>query len=131
MDLDKFKPVNDNYGHATGDKLLIEVSQRIKKTIRKEDTLARVGGDEFTIIFKNLATDKDASILAEKIIDQVSTPFYIDDHEITIGVSIGIAIYPSNADTLEGLLLRADAAMYAAMYAAKNDGRNNYKYYKK
>jgi len=126
LDLDKFKPVNDTYGHAVGDKLLIEISKRIQEIIRKEDTLARVGGDEFTIIFRSIAKAKDAGILAQKIIDVVSMPFEIDGNSVQVGVSIGIAIYPSNADTMEGLLLRADAAMYAA----KNDGRNNYKYYK-
>lgn len=125
LDLDKFKPVNDTFGHGVGDKLLVAVSTKIQEIIRKEDTLARIGGDEFTIIFRSIAKSEDAGILAQKIIDTLTAPFEIDGHEITIGVSIGIAIYPVNAETMDGLLLRADSAMYAA----KNSGRNTFRYY--
>lgn len=123
LDLDHFKNINDSLGHTVGDELLIEVSKRMQSILREEDTLSRQGGDEFIILLPN--TDVNgAAHTAEKVIDSISQPYHIQDHELTITPSIGIALYPIDGTSLETLLQSSDAAMYRA----KHDGRNCYRF---
>ena len=128
MDLDKFKFVNDSYGHEVGDKLLIKVAEILVQCVRKSDTVARLGGDEFTIILPNINTPcgRDCvSTIAEKIITELSQDIIIDDHLIQIGASIGIAIYPKHGTDATTLNKHADIAMYQA----KSHGRGQYYFY--
>jgi diguanylate cyclase (GGDEF)-like protein/PAS domain S-box-containing protein len=125
IDLDYFKDVNDKYGHEVGDLLLVKISQRIKTCIRTEDILARLGGDEFSIVLTELKSIEDIKAIASKVIEQCQQPLYINDIEIKIGVSIGIALAPKDSTTPEELLKLADMAMYKA----KNEGRNRFALY--
>lgn len=125
IDLDHFKEINDSYGHKVGDNILKKVAQLLNGIIRKEDTLARLGGDEFTIILEELKQGQDASLLANKIIELLAKPVNLDKNIFYIGCSIGISFYPNNGDLSEDLLKYADAAMYKA----KDEGRNNFQYY--
>ena len=125
LDLDHFKEVNDTFGHEVGDLLLKHVSSTMKAIIRNEDTLSRLGGDEFTIIVKNLSIAQDAQILAQKIVDFLSQPLEINGHKINISCSLGISIYPQDAIDYENLIKCADDAMYKA----KANGKNNFQYY--
>jgi len=121
IDLDGFKAVNDTLGHDAGDNLLIGVSERLKNCLRKEDTIARIGGDEFVIVL--VAIEKSGiENVANKIIKAISEPFPLANKNITIGTSIGIAVFPDNAKEPEELLQLADSAMYSV----KNKGKNNY-----
>jgi len=121
IDLDGFKLVNDSLGHSIGDTLLCEVAMRFKQNVRKADVLARVGGDEFTVILSSLHEAADASHVAETLLTCLSKPFRIDGHDITIGASVGISTLddPATAENVD-LLQQADSAMYAA----KRNGRN-------
>jgi diguanylate cyclase (GGDEF)-like protein len=121
MDLDGFKVVNDAYGHQTGDQLLVHVAQRICGLVRGEDTVARVGGDEF-VLLTYVREPTDAAVLAEDVLAAIREPFQVCGHEICVSTSIGIAFYPDNAAHLHDLLTHADAAMYHA----KSLGRNAY-----
>ena len=116
LDLDKFKPVNDTLGHAAGDELLQAVAARIRHQVRESDTVARVGGDEFTVILPDIAKRVEAEIVAKKIIAAVATPFKIGSQKqsIDIGTSIGIAIYPTDGRDADALVKAADNAMYCA-----------------
>jgi two-component system cell cycle response regulator len=114
LDLDNFKSVNDTMGHALGDLLLQAVADRLLRSIRKADTLARMGGDEFTLIFENLTGKQDAEILARKIQAVFSQPFQLGDHILEITASIGISLYPCDGEEAESLLKYADIAMYIA-----------------
>ncbi|PPC89590.1 MAG: diguanylate cyclase [Methylobacter sp.] len=125
IDLDNFKLVNDNLGHSQGDVLLKEAASRIACNLRENDTIARLGGDEFTVILPDLTDSQDAGIVSEKIIRAIVEPFKIDSHEIHISASVGIAVYPKDANSLEPLLANADIAMYHA----KNMGKNNYQFF--
>ena len=128
LDLDKFKFVNDTFGHEVGDKLLINVAGVISNCIRKSDTVARLGGDEFTVILPSLNSHHDKapiSLIAEKIIQELSKTIIIDDHNLNIGVSIGIAIYPQDGLEVTSLNKHADIAMYRA----KEKGRSQYCFY--
>ena len=120
IDLDGFKLVNDSLGHAVGDLLLCEVAKRLKGRVRSVDTLARVGGDEFTVILVGLENENDAMVAAGGLIQSMSRPFKIEGHEITVGASIGISTRrPAGFDDLD-LLKQADSAMYAAKRTGKN-----------
>jgi diguanylate cyclase (GGDEF)-like protein/PAS domain S-box-containing protein len=122
MDLDNFKPVNDQYGHATGDLLLQAVARRIQTCVRASDTVARMGGDEFVVLLAPVESKGQALQVAEKIHDALVQPFTLEDgHVAHISSSTGIALYPEHADTEESLLRCADNAMYAAK-AAGRDG---------
>lgn len=121
MDLDGFKEVNDAYGHHIGDLLLREVAQRIRGRIRSQDTFARLGGDEFVLLIKSNEPE-GVAVLAEKLLEVLREPFYIEAHTLRITSSIGIAIYPENGKTRHDLMTNADAAMYHA----KATGRNTY-----
>ncbi|WP_076417244.1 bifunctional diguanylate cyclase/phosphodiesterase [Colwellia sp. UCD-KL20] len=125
LDLDDFKKVNDSLGHEIGDKLLIESSNRLKKTIRKEDTVGRLGGDEFIILLRSLSDNGNALAVAENLLKVFREPFQIDGRELIITLSIGIAVYPENGESASDLLRNADTAMYQA----KALGRNSYSFF--
>lgn len=114
IDLDHFKEVNDTLGHDIGDLLLKEVTKRLEGCLRKSDVPARMGGDEFTVILTQVANTQDAEIVAQRIVESISGPYHIGGHECSVGVSIGIALYPSDGDDIEELLRKADFAMYNA-----------------
>ena len=123
LDLDGFKAVNDELGHEAGDHLLCEIARRISTVIRHSDTVARVGGDEFTVILNEIGSADDVSAVAGKILGAVSLPFALAGQQRRIGVSIGIAIFPDHARAHDALLRAADASMYAAKQAGKNTFR--------
>ena len=125
LDLDRFKNVNDTLGHMVGDKLLQAVAERLKKCLRECDTLARIGGDEFTIMLPEIHGRKDSELVASKIINTLKAPFNLDEQEIFISTSIGIAHYPDDGESIETLLKHADIAMYSI----KNKGKDGYQFY--
>ncbi|MBD8528080.1 sensor domain-containing protein [Pseudomarimonas arenosa] len=120
IDLDGFKPINDSLGHASGDALLKKVAERLRSTVRAADTLARLGGDEFLVIAEELHLKHDANHVANKLRRALELPFFIDNHELFIGASIGISQYPGNGNDAEELLRNADVAMYQAKAAGRN-----------
>jgi diguanylate cyclase (GGDEF)-like protein len=125
IDLDDFKAVNDHYGHATGDALLKQVAKRIVGSVRETDSVARIGGDEFTVILESGTRLEDAGQVAAKILDAVAEPYVVGSRELRVTASIGIAIYPLDADSSQALLRDADIAMYSA----KASGANNFQYF--
>ena len=125
IDLDRFKWVNDTMGHAAGDQLLRDVSARLQECLRKSDTVARMGGDEFTAILPDMARGPHAERVAGSILKALATPFVLDGQEAFISGSVGITVFPDDADNLEELLKNADTAMYRA----KNEGRNAFRFY--
>ncbi|MEN8180779.1 MAG: EAL domain-containing protein [Pseudomonadota bacterium] len=125
LDLDRFKNINDSLGHIVGDHLLIEVAHRIQSLVREEDTLARLGGDEFTIILESITEQRQAAVIAEKIIENMKLPIPVDGHELFVTCSIGISTYPQDGEEQSQLIKNADAAMYKA----KEDGRNKFRFY--
>lgn len=125
LDLDYFKAVNDTHGHDVGDKLLKSVAERLKSLLRMEDTISRIGGDEFVILLPKIVDEQQAALTAEKIIKALTEPFNVDEYVIKIGGSIGVAIYSKHGTTPASLLKCADEAMYAA----KRLGRNVYVLY--
>lgn len=125
LDLDRFKHINDNLGHAVGDQLLQDIAWRLQRTVRSEDTVARLGGDEFTVILEGVEDREQIETVAAKILDELRQPVRIGEHELFVSTSIGIAVMPDNGVAAEELLRFADAAMYRA----KEEGRNNYKFY--
>ncbi|MBZ0105505.1 MAG: diguanylate cyclase [Sulfuricella denitrificans] len=120
VDLDGFKAVNDTFGHDTGDALLKAVSEHLLECVRESDTVARMGGDEFTIILRAIRGPEDAAAVAEKILATLSAPYHLLGHECRIGASLGIVLYPEHGKTAEELLSQADNAMYAVKKAGKN-----------
>lgn len=124
IDLDKFKEINDTYGHAAGDELLCQVSRRLEKQCRAMDSVARIGGDEFTMLFM-LADDEDAGDIARRIIDVFQIPFNILDRPMLMTMSLGVAIYPIHGQDFDVLKAKADQAMYQA----KQSGRNQFLIY--
>lgn len=122
LDLDRFKIVNDTLGHSLGDELLRAVAARLRAVLREGDTIARMGGDEFTILLTDLAGPTDAAKIAQKLLDTVGHPLRVEGHELYMTTSIGIALFPNDGDTAEALLKNADGAMYRA----KEAGRNSY-----
>ncbi|PHS57640.1 MAG: hypothetical protein COB17_05345 [Sulfurimonas sp.] len=124
IDLDKFKQINDSLGHDIGDKVLIEASQRLKNAIREEDTLARIGGDEFTIIIRNIQDEKSASTVAKKIVETMREPIIINNQGLYISASVGISIFPDDAKFQHNLIKFADEAMYKA-----KEHRNTFEFY--
>lgn len=125
IDLDKFKEINDSLGHLIGDSVLQEVASRLKDSIREEDTLARIGGDEFIVLMKKINSPNDASFLAEKIIDRLDKTILVNANKLKISGSLGISIYPNNSTDPKELLTYADQAMYKA----KKEGRNRFEFY--
>jgi diguanylate cyclase (GGDEF)-like protein/PAS domain S-box-containing protein len=120
IDLDRFKVINDSLGHTMGDRLLQSVSQRLLSCVRKGDTLSRFGGDEFTLLLPNIKNETTALQVAEKMLESIKTPFDIAGHEIYIGASIGIAVYPDAGEDIEALIKNADIAMYRIKSSGKN-----------
>lgn len=114
LDLNRFKAVNDNYGHPMGDALLQAVAGRLSRTLPASDTVARIGGDEFVVIQTGIRQAGEARFLAQRIIKAVSLPYSLQDQEIQIGVSVGIAIAPRDGRDLDQIISRADAALYQA-----------------
>ncbi|GHA20906.1 putative bifunctional diguanylate cyclase/phosphodiesterase [Oceanisphaera arctica] len=125
LDLDRFKQVNDTLGHEAGDQLLKLAAQRLQSRIRDGDTISRLGGDEFTVILEEVDHSRGPAVVAQKLIDVLAEPFMIKGHEVFIGTSIGIALYPNSADNAHALLKCADMAMYQA----KACGRNNFQFF--
>ena len=122
LDLDRFKYVNDTLGHSLGDEMLKTVAARLAEALREEDSIARMGGDEFTVLLPELNSPDDAASVAQKLIEAVAQPMRIEETELFITTSIGIALFPNDGDTAELLLKNADHAMYRA----KDAGRNSY-----
>jgi diguanylate cyclase (GGDEF)-like protein/PAS domain S-box-containing protein len=120
VDLDRFKVINDTYGHGTGDDVLRAVAARMRSSIREADTVARHGGDEFIVLLPELREAKDALTVAEKVIAGVSAPIDLEGRLYQVGASVGLAVYPEDAADVEGLLRRADDAMYVAKQSGGN-----------
>lgn len=125
LDLDRFKVVNDTLGHVVGDELLLSVAGRLRHCLREGDTLARLGGDEFTLLLPQILAAPDAAVIAKKIIESLERPFHIDGNELFATVSIGVAMYPDDGETIDSLIKNADIAMYNT----KAHGRNNFQFY--
>ncbi len=125
IDLNRFKPINDTLGHEVGDRLLKQVGERFRATLRSEDLMARLGGDEFVAGLFNIAKREHAGIVAQKLLTALDEPFLIDGNELRLGACIGISIYPQDGDNAETLLRYADIAMYRA----KQTRQNAYMYY--
>lgn len=125
LDLDNFKVINDTLGHDAGDIVLKAVAERLRKCVRRSDTVARFGGDEFTIILEGLTSNDSPVTVAQKIINCLAPPFHVGDREVFITTSIGITLYPLDADNPRDLLKFADRSMYQA----KKQGCNNYQFY--
>jgi len=125
LDLDNFKEINDSLGHAAGDQVLQAVSRRLKACLRESDTIARIGGDEYSVLLPFANHEEDIVIITNKIISAFQKPFVIDNHALHISTSIGISTYPSDSSNTDTLLRNADAAMYSA----KKGGKNNYRFY--
>jgi diguanylate cyclase (GGDEF)-like protein/PAS domain S-box-containing protein len=125
VDLDRFKIVNDTLGHDYGDALLMEAARRLSQCVREEDTVARIGGDEFLVILGNQRSNSDASIAANKILDAIGQPFYVDNREFNVTACIGLTLYPDDATTAQDLLRNVDAAMHIA----KQHGPNTYHFF--
>jgi diguanylate cyclase (GGDEF)-like protein len=125
MDLDRFKHINDSLGHGVGDQLLQSVSQRLLGCVRQSDTISRQGGDEFVALLPDIDHPEDAALSAQKMIAAIALPHRIDQHDLHIGASIGISIYPEDGQDAETLIKNADTAMFHA----KDDGRNTYAFF--
>jgi PAS domain S-box/PAS domain S-box/diguanylate cyclase (GGDEF) domain len=124
LDLDQFKLVNDSLGHTVGDALLQEVARRLTLSIRADDTVARMGGDEFTVLLTDIKEMGSSAIVAQKLLEAISRPMLIEGHELYVTTSIGVALFPEDGSDAETLLKRADGAMYRA----KEAGRNNFQF---
>jgi diguanylate cyclase (GGDEF)-like protein len=122
MDIDGFKEVNDRHGHQCGDELLKQVADRLRGTTRREDTVARIGGDEFIMLLSDVASADDVAHPASKVLNSLATTFDIDGLPVRVTASIGVAFYPEDAEDAESLIARADNALYEA----KRSGKNQY-----
>ncbi len=125
IDLDNFKTINDNYGHKEGDNVLIETAKRLKDVLREEDIVYRFGGDEFIVTLEHIRNSEDIAKIAQKLNQSLQIPYQTNDYTFYISCSIGIAIYPNDASSVDELIKNADAAMYQA----KNKGKNRYSFY--
>ena len=125
VDLDRFKVINDTLGHDAGDELLKEIARRLSGTLRSCDTVARQGGDEFVVVLTDLTRPEDASVVAQKLLEALTPPMTLNGREIVPGASLGFALFPQDGDSLQGLLMSADKAMYAA----KQAGRGQYRFF--
>ncbi|MES2663964.1 MAG: EAL domain-containing protein [Pseudomonadota bacterium] len=126
LDLDRFKHTNDSLGHSMGDKLLQSVANRLIKCVRDTDTVSRQGGDEFVVLLSEVSHSEDAALIAQKILSALASPHQIDQYDLHVSASIGISIFPDDGTTSEILLKNADTAMYHA----KENGRNNFQFFK-
>jgi diguanylate cyclase (GGDEF)-like protein len=120
LDLDKFKQVNDRFGHAAGDQLLQEVARRVRHCVRETDTVARIGGDEFVILLELVVLAEDAALVADKIRDALVLPVAIGEHSVETCPSIGVAMYPAHGESAQQLLSYADVAMYQVKHKHAN-----------
>ena len=127
IDFDHFKQINDTLGHDVGDELLQSVGNRLKECLRQQDTVARLGGDEFILLLPEITSQEDAGKLAQKLLEKIRPTFNIEQHELNITLSIGIALYPADGTSAKNLIKCADEALYRA----KNKGRDCYQYYDK
>src|SRR4029079_19611254 len=125
VDLDRFKTINDSLGHAVGDQLLKEVAARLVNQLRIGDTICRIGGDEFVVVLPEVKRSSDVGHVAQKVIEQLSQPVVIEERDLLVTCSIGIAVYPDDGRDAESLIRNADAAMYHA----KELGRANYQFF--
>ena len=125
LDLDNFKNVNDTLGHAIGDRILEEAAARLTSCCRKSDTIARLGGDEYTLVLEDISEPDEAASVAQQLLAAFAKPFHVEGREVFCSASIGIAVYPADADNIEDLMKNADAAMYRA----KEQGRNHYQFF--
>ncbi len=125
IDLDSFKEVNDNLGHRAGDQVLQEIARRIQRSVRETDTVARMGGDEFTVILSHLADSENVSPIARKIIQRIQEPVALDEHEVRVTSSIGISVMTDESGDPDSLIQNADLAMYRA----KAGGRNSFQFF--
>ncbi|MED2256843.1 EAL domain-containing protein [Brevibacillus parabrevis] len=125
LDLDRFKDVNDSFGHDVGDLLLVEAANRLKACLRPTDVVARLGGDEFTVLLSQLADREEAAALANQIMEALQRPFILQDHSFNMSCRIGIALYPQDGDNADDLLKRADTALYTV----KSRGKNGYDFF--
>lgn len=125
IDLDKFKPVNDTYGHEAGDAVLRKVAELFRACVRDEDTVARLGGDEFTIVLYGFTEKEQVEERVKKIMELINEPIWLNDLRIKLGASIGITLAPTDGATVEAILQAADETMYAV----KKAGRNGYRFY--
>jgi diguanylate cyclase (GGDEF)-like protein/PAS domain S-box-containing protein len=125
LDLDRFKDINDSLGHSVGDLFLQEVAERLKRWGRQQDTVGRLGGDEFLIMLTDAKDIPDAAVAAERLMDAMTTEFVVQGHSLNIGCSIGISIFPEHGADADTLIKNADAAMYSA----KANGRNNFRFF--
>jgi diguanylate cyclase (GGDEF)-like protein/PAS domain S-box-containing protein len=125
IDVDRFKHVNDTFGHAAGDLLLKQVSERLGDCVRSDDTVGRLSGDEFAIVLSRLAAPEDAATVAKKVVEKLNTPFQLEGAELFVTASIGITVFPTDSKDQDTLIRNADVAMYRA----KDRGRNNYQFY--
>jgi len=117
--------VNDNFGHRIGDEVLKVVAQRLAGCVRKADTVARAGGDEFIVVLSEVGNAESAALVGRKILDELSRPLHVDRHELDISCSIGISLYPADGRDMATLMANADMAMYHA----KRGGRNGYRFF--
>jgi len=125
FDLDRFKPINDTYGHEIGDKMLQEVARRLTRCVRSSDLVGRLGGDEFVAILSHIDTPQDVEHSAKHLLAALREPYFIEGLELRTSPSIGISLYPTDASEIDGLIRRADAAMYHA----KANGRNTFQFF--
>jgi diguanylate cyclase (GGDEF)-like protein len=127
LDLDNFKPVNDNHGHQAGDELLVGVAGRLRQAVREHDTIARLGGDEFAIVQTQIHEPRDAEVLANRVLEKFATPFALTGAEVKVGVSIGIAVAPDDGISSDDLLIKADNALYRS----KSSGRGCFHFFRR
>jgi diguanylate cyclase (GGDEF)-like protein len=125
IDLDRFKYVNDNFGHEAGDELLKQISRRFKECLRASDVVARLGGDEFVVLLQEVKVPQDAAAAARKILAAAIKPLQVLGHECGVTASIGVCLYPADAPDEQTLMKNADFAMYQA----KETGKNNFQFY--
>jgi diguanylate cyclase (GGDEF)-like protein len=120
LDLDKFKPVNDTYGHGVGDRLLIDVAKRLKDAMRSGDTVSRLGGDEFALLFAELKDESQMPDLLTRLITLIGQPYFLAGHTINISISLGYTVYPNDTSEPDALMRQADEALYEAKAAGRN-----------
>jgi diguanylate cyclase (GGDEF)-like protein len=121
IDLDDFKPINDRFGHSAGDRTLVILAERLRSLLRASDTVARVGGDEFVAVLAAVKEKQDIALAAKKILEECGLPLSIDGVECRVGLSLGIAVFPDDGDSIEMIVSAADAAMYRVKRGSKND----------
>jgi diguanylate cyclase (GGDEF)-like protein len=122
VDLDRFKPINDSYGHAIGDEVLKSIAGRLKECVRSSDTVARIGGDEFVVVLDTLRSTDHADRVAESIAASLSRPFSVPGNQIVISASVGLALYPVHGPDAQSLIKKADQAMYQAKITGSRGG---------